>query len=71
MRAAGYCEQAVVPLGLPFAFLFNLKNADDAAGQHDPRESRCVVDHHDVERIAVVGFGRWHEAPVVGIFSRE
>jgi hypothetical protein len=25
------------------------------------------VDHHDVERIAVVSFGRWHEAPVMGI----
>ena len=25
------------------------------------------MDHHDVERIAVIGFGRWHEAPVMGI----
>jgi hypothetical protein len=30
-------------------------------------ESRRIVDHHDVERIAVIGFGRWHEAPVMGI----
>jgi hypothetical protein len=30
LRAPGYCEQAVVPLGLPFALLLDLKNADDA-----------------------------------------
>ena len=67
MRAAGYCEQAVVPLGLHFALLLDLKNADDTAGQHDARESRRIVNHHDVERIAVIGFGRWREASVMGI----
>ena len=67
MRAAGYCKQTVVPLGLTFTFLLDLKNADDAAGQHKARKSRRVVDDHDVERIAVIGFGRWDEAPVVGI----
>jgi hypothetical protein len=35
---------------------FVLKNADDTAGQHDARESRCIVNHHDVEGIAVIGF---------------
>ena len=30
------------------------------------------MDHYDVERIAVVGCGRWHEAPVVRVGqSRE
>jgi hypothetical protein len=67
VRAPGYCEKAVVSLGLPFALLLDLQNADDTAGQHDTRESRRIVDHHDVERIAVIGFGRWHEAPVMGI----
>ena len=28
---------------------------------------RRVMYHHDVERIAVIGFRRWHEAPVMGI----
>jgi hypothetical protein len=31
-----------------------------------PRKSRRIVDQHDVERISVIGFGRWHEAPVMG-----
>ena len=55
MRAPGYCEQAVVPLSLAFAFLLDLKNADDTTGQHDARESRRIVDHHDVEWIAIIG----------------
>jgi hypothetical protein len=61
VRAPGYSEQAVVPLGLSFALLFDLQTADDAAGQDDAGESRRVVDHHDVEGIAVIGSGRWHE----------
>jgi fructose-1,6-bisphosphatase/sedoheptulose 1,7-bisphosphatase-like protein len=44
-----------------------MQNTDDAAGQDDARESRRIVDHHDVEGIAVIGSGRWHEAPVMGI----
>jgi hypothetical protein len=28
---------------------------------------RRVMYHHDVERIAVIGFRRWQEAPVMGI----
>ena len=43
VRAPGHSEQAVVPLGIPFALLLDLKNADDAAGQHDARESRRIV----------------------------
>ena len=31
------------------------------------RESRRIVDDHDVEGIAIIGSGRWHEAPVMGI----
>jgi hypothetical protein len=31
VRAPGYREQAVVPLGLPFALLLDLKKADDTA----------------------------------------
>jgi hypothetical protein len=44
-----------------------LKNSNNAAGQNDPRASCRVVNHHDVERVAVIGFRRWHEAPVMGI----
>ena len=44
------------------ALLLDLK-MPCAAGQHHARESRRIVDHHDVDRIAVIGFGRWHEAP--------
>jgi hypothetical protein len=51
----------------PFAPLFDLQNPDDSAGQQDTRESRRIVDHHDVEGIAVSGSGRWHKAPVMGI----
>jgi hypothetical protein len=25
------------------------------------------VNHHDVDRITVIGLGRWHEAPIVRI----
>jgi hypothetical protein len=36
VRAPGYCEQAVIPLGLPFVLLRDLKKSDDAAGQPMP-----------------------------------
>ena len=44
MRAAGYCKQTVIPFGLAFTFLPDLENADDAAGQHQSREGRRVVN---------------------------
>jgi hypothetical protein len=47
--------------------LFDLQNANDAAAQDDARESRCIVDHHDVEAIAVIRSRRGHEDPVMGI----
>jgi hypothetical protein len=50
-----------------FALLLDLTNSNNAAGQNDPRASCRVVNHHDVERVAVIGFRRWHEAPVMGI----
>ena len=51
---------------LPLLFFVDpAKNPDDAASQHDAWESRRIVDHHDVERIAVIDFGRWHEAPIM------
>ena len=40
---------------LPFALLLDLKDTDNAAGQNDPRESCRVMDHHNVERITVIG----------------
>jgi hypothetical protein len=44
--------------GPSFALLFDLQNTDDAAGQDDARESRRIVDHHDVKGIAVIGSGQ-------------
>ena len=67
MRPPRDREQPVVTPGLTFALLLDLKNSDNAAGQDDARECRRVMDHHDVERIAVIGFRRWQEAPVMGI----
>ena len=67
MRPPRHGKQTVVPLGFVFAFLLDLKNADDPAGHDKARKGRRVMNHHDVERIAVIGFGRWHKAPVVGI----
>ena len=31
------------------------------------RKGRRVMNHHDVERVAVIRLCRWHKAPVVGI----
>ena len=67
MRAPRHGKQTVVALGFAFALLLDLENADDAAGDDKARECRRVMDHHDVERVAVIGFGRGHEAPIVGI----
>jgi hypothetical protein len=46
---------------------FDLQNANDAAAQDDARESRCIVDHYDVEGIAVIRSRRGYEAKVMGI----
>ena len=67
MRPPRDREQTVISLGLPFALLLDLKDSDNAAGKDDAWESRRVMDHHDVERITVIGFRRWHEPPVMGI----
>jgi hypothetical protein len=31
------------------------------------RKGRCVMDHHNIERIAVIGCGRGNESPIVRI----
>jgi hypothetical protein len=67
MRAPRHGKQTVVALGFAFALLLDLEDADDAASDNQAREGRRIMDHHDVERVAVIGFGRGHEAPVVGI----
>ena len=67
MRAPRHGKQPVVALGFLFALLLDLKDADDAAGNDEARESRGVMDHHDVERVAVIGLRRRHEAPVMRI----
>jgi hypothetical protein len=67
MRIPRHGEQAVVALGLAFALLLDLKNADDAASEDNAREGRGVVHDHDIDRVAVVGLGRRHEPPIVRI----
>src|SRR4029077_9250790 len=67
VRAPRHGKQAVITLGFTFALPLDLEDADDAASDNQPREGRRIMDHHDVERVAVIGFGRGHEAPVVGI----
>jgi hypothetical protein len=44
-------------LPLPNALLLNLENPNDSTGQNDTWEGRRIMNHHDVERIAVIGFG--------------
>jgi len=66
VRALRCCKQAVISFGLAFTFLLDLENADDAAGQHEPRERCRVVNDNNIERIAVFG-----QAPVVGSIRRE
>jgi hypothetical protein len=48
-------------------FSLDLKDSDKAAGKDDAWESCGVMGHHDVERMPVIGFRRWHEPPVMGI----
>src|SRR5215471_16747479 len=67
VRAPGHSEQTVVSFGLALALLLYLKDADDAARQNNPWKSRRIVNHHDIDRIAVIGLGRRHETPIVRI----
>jgi hypothetical protein len=67
VRASGHGEQTVVSFGVALALLLYLKDADDAAGQDNPREGRRIVNHHDVDRIAVIGLGRRHETPIMRV----
>jgi hypothetical protein len=67
MGAPGHGKQTVIPLGVAFVLLLDLENADDAAGHDKAREGRRIMNHHDVERVAVIGFGRRHEPPIMRI----
>src|ERR1700684_2928551 len=62
-----HCEQPIVPFDLRLALLFNLQNADDAAGQNHAGKRRGVVDDHDIEGVAIVGPGGGDEAPIMRI----
>src|SRR6185312_14701690 len=67
MRAQRHGKQSVVALGLLLALLFDLEDADDAAGKHKARQGRRIVYHHDVKWVAVLGFGGWDKSPVMRI----
>lgn len=62
MRIPGHVKQPVVALGLAFALLLDLKNADHAASKENARRGRGVVHDHDIDRVFVVGLGRGYEA---------
>jgi hypothetical protein len=67
MRIPGHSEQTIVAFGLSLAFLFDLKNADDAASEVNAREGRGVVHDHDIDRVSVIRLGRRDEPPIVWI----
>ena len=61
MRTSGNGEEPVVAFGLLFRLLLDLKYANNSASDNQPREGRRVVNYHDIERVAVVAFGRRHD----------
>ena len=66
-RADKWRGQAQAFSFLALIFLFDLKNADNPASQHQPWKGRRIMNHHDVERIPIFSFGGGHKSPVVGI----
>ena len=67
MRAPRHGEQTIIPLWFAFALLLDLENTDDTARDDKAGKSCRVMDHHDVERVAVISLGRRHEPPIMRI----
>jgi len=65
MRIARHGEETVVALGFTLAILLDLYNANHAAGQNDTGKRCGFMQHHDVDRVAVLGFCRGYETPVM------
>src|SRR5262249_13646202 len=60
-------DDAIIADLLMLGFLYRLQDANELASQHQTRRGRDVMNDHGVERVAILGSGRWDEAPVVGI----
>jgi hypothetical protein len=63
----GHDEYTIVALLLAVRRLNDLEDADRSALQHEARISGGIMNDEDIERIAVLGLGRWDETPIVGI----
>jgi hypothetical protein len=66
-RSVGHRKHPIVSLFLAFAFLFDFENADRATAEHDTRIGLRVMQDQHIQRIAILGFGRGNEAPILRI----
>src|SRR5262249_50738176 len=64
-------DDAIIADLLMLGFLYRLQHANELASQHQTRRGRGVMNDHCVDRIAILGSGRWDEAPVVGLGQAE
>src|SRR5258708_5698726 len=60
----GDAKQAIVCFGLSVFGLFRVDDADSANFNQTPDMGRCVHEHHDVERIAVLTLCAGNESEV-------
>src|SRR5262249_32241216 len=64
-------DDAIIADLLMLGLLYRLQHANELASQHQTRCGGGVMNDHCVDRIAILGSGRWDEAPVIGIGQTE